>query len=75
MVSTSMRFVGEFVGEFVSCLGFVVWFMVSFSGFAKLPAYEHSGSVVECLTQDRGAECSSLTGINALWSLSKTHLS
>ena len=33
---------------------------------------ERSGSVVECLTQDRGAVGLSLT---ALWSLSKTHLS
>ena len=36
---------------------------------------EHSGSVVECLTRDREAAGSSLTGITALWSLSKTHLS
>ena len=27
---------------------------------------EHSGSVVECLTQDRGAAGSSLTGITVL---------
>ena len=33
---------------------------------------ESSGSVVECLTQDRGATGSSLTGITVLWSLSKT---
>ena len=32
---------------------------------------ERSGSVVECLTQDRGAAGSSLTGVTALWSLSK----
>ena len=37
--------------------------------------WERSGSVVECLTQDRGAAGSSLTGVFALWSLSKTHLS
>ena len=37
--------------------------------------WERSGSVVECLTQDRGATSSSLTGITVLWSLSKTHLS
>ena len=37
--------------------------------------YDRSGSVVECLTQDRGAGGSSLTGVTALWSLSKTHLS
>ena len=34
-----------------------------------------SGSVVECLTRDRRAAGSSLTGVTALWSLSKTHLS
>ena len=34
-----------------------------------------SGSVVDCLTRDRGAAGSSLTGVAALWSLSKTHLS
>ena len=36
---------------------------------------ERSGSVVECLTRDRGAAGSSLTGVTALWSLSETHLS
>ena len=36
---------------------------------------ERSGSVAKCLTRDRGAAGSSLTGITALWSLSKTHLS
>ena len=34
-----------------------------------------SGSVIECLTRDRRAAGSSLTGVTALWSLSKTHLS
>ena len=29
--------------------------------------------MVECLTRDRGAADSSLTGVTALWSLSKTH--
>ena len=33
---------------------------------------EHSGSMVECLTRDREAAGSSLTGVTALWSLSKT---
>ena len=32
-------------------------------------------SVVECLTRDRRAAGSSLTGVTALWFLSKTHLS
>ena len=36
---------------------------------------ERSGSVVECLTRDRRAAGSSITGVTALWSLSKTHLS
>ena len=33
---------------------------------------QRSGSVVECLTPDRGATGSSLTGVPALWSVSKT---
>ena len=37
--------------------------------------WERSGSVVEWLTRDRGTAGSSLTGVTALWSLSKTHLS
>ena len=36
---------------------------------------ERSGSVVECLTRDRRAAGSSLTGVTASLSLSKTHLS
>ena len=36
---------------------------------------ERSDSVVECLTRDQRAAGSSLTGVTALWSLSKTHLS
>ena len=36
---------------------------------------ERSGSVVECLTRDRGAPDSSLTGVTALWSLGKSHSS
>ena len=44
--------------------------MILSSGFR-----ERSGSVVECLTRDRGAVGSSLTGVTALWTLSKTHLS
>ena len=38
-------------------------------------ARERSDSVVQCLTRDRGAAGSSLTGVTALWSLSKTHYS
>ena len=36
---------------------------------------ERSGSVVECMTDDREAAGSNLTGVTALWSLSKAHLS
>ena len=36
---------------------------------------ERSGSMEECLTRDQRAAGSSLTGVTALWSLSKTHLS
>ena len=35
---------------------------------------EPSSSVIECLTRDRSASGSSLRGVTALWSLSKTHL-
>ena len=43
--------------------------------FTSCCFWEHSGSVVECLTRDGRAEGSNLTGLTALWSLSKTHLS
>ena len=36
---------------------------------------ERSGSVVECLTRNREATGSSLTGVTVFWSLNKTHLS
>ena len=42
--------------------------------FEENHLHEHSGSVVECLTRDRGAVGLSLTGVTALWSMSKTHL-
>ena len=45
---------------------------ILFSGAADR---ERSGSVVECLTRDREAAGSSLAGVSALWSLSKTNLS
>ena len=45
------------------------------SKFGNFQRWERSGSVVECLTRDREAAGSSLTGVTALWSLSKTHLS
>ena len=53
--------------------------LVTVLGETRVPSCvlcrECSGSVVECLTRDREAACSSLTGDTALWSLSKTHLS
>ena len=41
----------------------------------KGEVWERSGSVVKCLTRDRRAAGSSLTGVTALLSLSKAHLS
>ena len=49
-----------------------LWITQSLINWSKR---ERSGSVVECLTRDRRAAGSSLTGVTALWSLSKTHLS
>ena len=46
-----------------------------YPSISKCTHRERSGSVVECLTRDRRAAGSSLTGVTALWSLSKTHLS
>ena len=43
--------------------------------YSTLSSRERGGSVVECLTRDRRAAGSSLTGVTALWSLSETHLS
>ena len=43
--------------------------------FLNFSLGERSGSVLECLTRDRRAAGSGLTGVTALWSLSKTHLS
>ena len=51
----------EAVLAFVTCLHHMDW--------------ERSGSVVVCLTRNREAAGSSLTGVTELWSLSKTHLS
>ena len=52
------------------CSGFTLFASIFNSSVMR----ERSGSVVECLTPDRGGAGSSLTGVNALWSLSKTHL-
>ena len=56
-----------------------IWLIISFRKINKQTyqkkGRERSGSVVEYLTQDREAAGSSLTGVTALWSLSKTHLS
>ena len=48
----------------------------AFHSHGNLLIMERSGSVVvECLTRDRGAAGLTITGVTALWSLSKTHLS
>ena len=54
------------------CLQFVIVLLL---GHTHYFLRERSGSVVECLTRDRGAAGSSLTDVIALWSLSKVHLS
>ena len=71
-----MLFVSVLYECCVQCEGYMkIW--VSTVGGIKEQIYkrERSGSVVECLTRDRRAAGSSLTGVTALWSLSKTHLS
>ena len=45
------------------------------TGYLNFIKRKRSGSVVECLTQNREAAGSSLTGVTVFWSLSKTHLS
>ena len=57
------------------CPGWSDYLLVSYAISTKISCWvrERSGSVVECLTRDRRAVGSSLTGITALWSLSKTH--
>ena len=53
----------------------VLWPLAVLSQESIMDAYrERSGSVVECLIRDQEAAGLSLTGITALWSLSKTHL-
>ena len=44
--------------------------LTSMCCLSLLTVREHSGSVVECLTGDKGAAGLSLTGVTALWSLS-----
>ena len=50
---------------------FALWY----GAINKQPLRERIGSVVECLTRDRGAACSSLTGVTALCPFGKTHSS
>ena len=52
------------------CSGFTLFASILNSSVMR----ERSGSVVECLNCDRGGAGSSLIGVTALWSLSKTHL-
>ena len=68
------------VPKILSKLGYICHSITMFSisnhvvKWTQSNCRECSGSVVECLTQDREAAGSSLTGFTALWSLSKTHL-
>ena len=54
---------------------FFFFFFFFFLGGGGGGVWERSGSVVECLTRDRRAAGSSLTGLTALWSFRKTRLS
>ena len=49
--------------------------VIALGDLFQLPPVPPGSSVVECLTGDREAAGSSLTGVTALWSLCKTHLS
>ena len=61
-----------FLLPFLSNLRFI--FSSDFPIVSLYSFMERSGSVVECLTRDREAAGLSLTGVTALWSVSKTHL-
>ena len=63
------------VETLVRCHIGVIWVCTVFLCLTKRTHRERSGSVVECLTRKRGAAGLSLTGVTALWFLSKTHLS
>ena len=52
----------------------ILYFKGALSGQYFYILRERSGSVVECLTRDRRAAGSSLTGVSALWSMIKTNL-
>ena len=60
-------------------MGYIMIFTnVKLAAGCRLPIQSATGNkkaVVDCLTRDRGVPGSSLTGVTALWSLSKTHLS
>ena len=51
------------------------YFQVEKQRFTYIRRLGSAVAVVKCLTRDRGAPGLSLTGVTALWSLSKTHLS
>ena len=75
--ANSLDWQNDGLGLDPNCLTLMV-FLLSYGYFILLPqplSRERSGSVVECLTRDRRAAGSSLTGVTGLWSLSKTHLS
>ena len=73
---STLRVGREDLGDLYSCL-YILGMPVNchVSEFYNINLRERSGSVIECLTRDRRAAGSSLTGVTALWSLSKTHLS
>ena len=58
----------------VICVTFIK-FLLKLLIVTNITLFGRSGSVVKCLTRDQKAAGSSLKGVTALWSLSKTHLS
>ena len=62
-------------GDYVYGVKFIGGIMSIKAMLCFVSIYIYWSLVVECLTRDRRAAGSSLTGVTVLWSLSKTHLS
>ena len=70
-----MLYVCLFVNVFLANNIILLSFANSIDQSARIRVMIALYSVVECLTRDQRAAGSSLTGVTALWSLSKTQLS
>ena len=74
-MSLKFKSAGENAEDHLYGLEKYLHFTIFCSTSLLMESRERSGSVVERLTRDRRVVGSSLTGVTALWSLSKTHLS